>query len=88
MKPDRGTVVAEIDGQRIDLVGRTPEEIVDLGIVLVPEGRRLFPRLSVEENLVLGAYWSAACLGLKRTWRSATTCFPSCASGAGSRSVT
>ena len=32
------------------------EEIVDLGIALVPEGRRLFPRLTVEENLLLGAF--------------------------------
>ncbi|MEI9803156.1 MAG: hypothetical protein WDN48_00280 [Pseudolabrys sp.] len=31
------------------------EEIVDLGIALVPEGRRLFPKLTVEENLLLGA---------------------------------
>ena len=39
-----------------DLVGRTTEEIVDLGISLVPEGRRLFPKLTVEENLLLGAF--------------------------------
>jgi len=31
------------------------EQIVDLGIALVPEGRRLFPKLTVEENLLLGA---------------------------------
>ena len=33
-----------------------PDKIVDLGIALVPEGRRLFPRLTVEENLLLGAF--------------------------------
>ena len=33
-----------------------PRQIVDLGIALVPEGRRLFPRLTVEENLLLGAF--------------------------------
>ena len=38
-----------------ELAGARTEEIVGLGIVLVPEGRRLFPRLSVEENLLLGA---------------------------------
>jgi branched-chain amino acid transport system ATP-binding protein len=54
--PSAGRVAATIDGVEHDLVGRTPEEIVDLGVVLVPEGRRLFPRLSVEENLLLGAY--------------------------------
>ena len=38
----------------------TPEAIVDLGVALVPEGRRLFPALSVEENLMLGAFRPAA----------------------------
>ena len=36
--------------------GKTPEEIVKIGIVLVPEGRRLFPFMSVLENLEMGAY--------------------------------
>jgi branched-chain amino acid transport system ATP-binding protein len=45
---------------RHDLIGLTTEQIVDLGIALVPEGRRLFPRLSVEENLLLGAYRATA----------------------------
>jgi branched-chain amino acid transport system ATP-binding protein len=36
--------------------GQAPAEIVRLGISLVPEGRRLFPSLSVEENLLIGAY--------------------------------
>jgi len=35
---------------------KTPHEIVRLGIALVPEGRRLFPSLSVEENLLLGTH--------------------------------
>ena len=55
-RPTRGSIVAEIDGVRHDLVGRKTEDIVDLGIALVPEGRRLFPRLTVEENLLLGAF--------------------------------
>jgi branched-chain amino acid transport system ATP-binding protein len=55
-----GTIRAVIDGMEYNLAGRAPEEIVDLGIALVPEGRRLFPRLSVEENLLLGAYRAAA----------------------------
>jgi branched-chain amino acid transport system ATP-binding protein len=53
---DHGEVFLEIDGQRIDLRGKPPEAIVNLGIALVPEGRRLFPKLTVEENLLLGAY--------------------------------
>jgi branched-chain amino acid transport system ATP-binding protein len=56
VRPNAGRIMAEIDGIKHDLIGRTTEEIVDLGIVLVPEGRRLFPRLSVEENLLLGAF--------------------------------
>jgi branched-chain amino acid transport system ATP-binding protein len=42
------------DGQPIG--GKTPHEIVRLGIAMVPEGRRLFPSLSVEENLLLGTH--------------------------------
>ncbi|MFZ0421683.1 MAG: ABC transporter ATP-binding protein [Xanthobacteraceae bacterium] len=42
------------DGEPIG--GRTPHEIVRLGIAMVPEGRRLFPSLSVEENLLLGTH--------------------------------
>ena len=56
VRPTAGKVVATIDGQQYDLVGRATEEIVDLGIALVPEGRRLFPKLTVEENLLLGAF--------------------------------
>ena len=56
IRPFAGEIFLEADGQRIDLVGKSPEEIVGLGITLVPEGRRLFPKLTVEENLLLGAY--------------------------------
>src|SRR5215475_10917963 len=45
LPPRNGRITAEIDGVTHALVGRTTEEIVDLGIALVPEGRRLFPRL-------------------------------------------
>jgi len=55
VQPRRGKIIAEIDGHSHDLVGKTTEQIVDLGIALVPEGRRLFPRQTVEENLLLGA---------------------------------
>jgi branched-chain amino acid transport system ATP-binding protein len=58
--PSRGAITLETDGGTADLVGMTPEAIVDLGVALVPEGRRLFPALSVEENLMLGAYRPAA----------------------------
>jgi branched-chain amino acid transport system ATP-binding protein len=55
LTPQAGSVVATTDGTAHELAGRTTEEIVSLGIALVPEGRRLFPRLTVEENLTLGA---------------------------------
>ncbi|NQV57684.1 MAG: ATP-binding cassette domain-containing protein, partial [Rhodospirillales bacterium] len=46
--------MVEFDGQSIG--HRTPHELVRLGIAMVPEGRRLFPSLTVEENLQLGGY--------------------------------
>jgi branched-chain amino acid transport system ATP-binding protein len=55
VRPAEGRIVADIDGVKHDLVGMKTEDIVDLGIALVPEGRRLFPKLTVEENLLLGA---------------------------------
>ena len=58
--PAAGSITAEIDGEPVDLVGRATAAIVDLGITLVPEGRRLFPKLSVEENLLLGAFRATA----------------------------
>jgi branched-chain amino acid transport system ATP-binding protein len=60
VRPSAGTIVAEIDGAKHNLVGKSTEEIVDLGIALVPEGRRLFPKLTVEENLLLGAFRATA----------------------------
>jgi branched-chain amino acid transport system ATP-binding protein len=47
-----GTV--EFDGQRLN--GRAPHKIVRMGVALVPQGRELFPGLSVYDNLMLGAY--------------------------------
>jgi len=44
----------EFEGVRID--GKAPEEIVQMGIIQVMEGRRLFEHLTVEENLRVGAY--------------------------------
>jgi branched-chain amino acid transport system ATP-binding protein len=52
LAPRAGTI--EFDGRLI--VGRSPDAIVALGLVQVPEGRRVFPELSVEENLRVGAY--------------------------------
>jgi branched-chain amino acid transport system ATP-binding protein len=76
VRPRKGSIIAEIDGINHDLVGRTTEEIVDLGIALVPEGRRLFPLLTVEENLLLGAYRSTARRELARNLAVCYETFP------------
>ena len=60
VQPTAGRITAVIDDVEHDLVGKAPEEIVELGIALVPEGRRLFPKLTVHENLLLGASRPAA----------------------------
>lgn len=56
LKPASGSIV--FDGEHIDNI--PPHEIVRRGIALVPEGRRIFPYLSVKDNLFLGAYSKAA----------------------------
>ena len=76
VRPHEGSIIAEIDGIKHDLVGRSTEEIVDLGIALVPEGRRLFPLLSVEENLLLGAYRKTARRELERNLAVCYETFP------------
>ncbi|WP_271270882.1 ABC transporter ATP-binding protein [Aliamphritea hakodatensis] len=52
IKPQAGAI--EFENRRTD--GMRPDEIVDLGITLVPEGRQLFPFISVRDNLLMGAY--------------------------------
>jgi len=56
VRPTRGSVVLKIEDQTHDLTKLSTEEIVSLGVAMVPEGRRLFPKLTVEENLLLGAF--------------------------------
>jgi branched-chain amino acid transport system ATP-binding protein len=60
VRPDRGRLSLTIDGVVHDLTKFSPEAIVDLGVALVPEGRRLFPKLTVTENLMLGAFRKSA----------------------------
>jgi branched-chain amino acid transport system ATP-binding protein len=76
VRPGAGEIVLENDGRRIPLVGKTPEEIVNLGIALVPEGRRLFAALNVEENLLLGAYRKEARADIDRNLAVAYEAFP------------
>jgi branched-chain amino acid transport system ATP-binding protein len=53
VKPLSGRILLETNGKTIDLVGRSPHEITNLGLASIPEGRCLVPNLTVEENLVL-----------------------------------
>jgi branched-chain amino acid transport system ATP-binding protein len=74
--PESGEMYLETDGARVDLRGKSTEEIVGLGIALVPEGRRLFPKLSVEENLLLGAYRKGARVDIPKNLAFAYEAFP------------
>jgi len=56
VRPTKGSISLSLDGKVLDITKLSTEEIVNLGVALVPEGRRLFPKLTVEENLLLGAY--------------------------------
>ncbi len=76
LRPSQGSITATLDGRAVNLIGLSPEEIVGLGIVLVPEGRRLFPRLTVEENLMLGAWRKAARALRQRNLDVCYDCFP------------
>ena len=76
VRPSAGRITAEIDGARHELVGLATEAIVDLGIAFVPEGRRLFPKLSVTENLMLGAFRHAARAGIARNLEFCFETFP------------
>jgi branched-chain amino acid transport system ATP-binding protein len=76
VRPTAGSIVATIDGQRHELIGMPTEDIVDLGIAFVPEGRRLFPRLTVTENLLMGAFRKAARSAIERNLAFCFETFP------------
>jgi branched-chain amino acid transport system ATP-binding protein len=72
LTPRRGSVLFE--GQPIHQ--RPPHELVRLGIAHVPEARRLFPEMTVKENLLLGALSPAAKEARGRTLEKVFTIFP------------
>lgn len=76
LRPTKGRISVTIGGTTHDLGGMSTVEIVDLGIALVPEGRRLFPRLSVEENLLLGAFRPTARSAMKDNLAFCYEAFP------------
>ena len=76
VRPQRGGLSLTVDGKEHDLTRLSPEAIVDLGVALVPEGRRLFPKLTVLENLMLGAFRKAARRNIDRNLALAFETFP------------
>jgi branched-chain amino acid transport system ATP-binding protein len=76
VRPTKGSVVLSIDGRDHDLTKLSTEEIVNLGVALVPEGRRLFPKLTVEENLLLGAFRPLARREIKTNLAFSYEAFP------------
>lgn len=61
-------------GQRID--GKDPADLVKAGIAMVPEGRRVFPYMSVKDNLLMGAFTRSDKADIARTLDSVLTRFP------------
>ncbi len=76
VRPTAGSIVATIDGVSHELAGMATEAIVDLGIGFVPEGRRLFPRLTVTENLLMGAFRKTARPKIAENLAFCFECFP------------
>jgi branched-chain amino acid transport system ATP-binding protein len=72
VRPSAGT----IEFQGVSISGLPPERIVELGIVQVPEGRRVFPRLTVHQNLSAGAYSPRAHSAEKTTREKVFAAFP------------
>ena len=62
------------EGRRID--GTAPDAIVKQGIAMVPEGRRVFPLMSVKDNLLMGAFTRTDKAGIAQTLESVLTRFP------------
>jgi branched-chain amino acid transport system ATP-binding protein len=71
-RPVAGNVM--FDGK--ETTGQAPEEIVRRGLCLAPEGRRIFPRMSVYENLLMGAYTRRDEPGIKSDIDRAFSLFP------------
>ena len=76
VRPSRGSISLSLNGKKHDLTRLTTEQIVNLGVAMVPEGRRLFPKLTVEENLLLGAFRKLARADIDRNKAFCYECFP------------
>ena len=76
VRPTQGSLTLKMDGENHDLTKLSTEAIVNLGVAMVPEGRRLFPRLTVEENLLLGAFRPLARSEISRNLSFSYEIFP------------
>jgi branched-chain amino acid transport system ATP-binding protein len=76
VRPTAGSVTLEMDGATHDLTRLSTEAIVSLGVAMVPEGRRLFAKLTVEENLLLGAFRPQARGAIGKNLKFCYTAFP------------
>jgi branched-chain amino acid transport system ATP-binding protein len=76
VRPTEGQVLLEIDGTTHDASRMSTEQIVEAGVCIVPEGRQLFPKMSVEQNLMLGAYRRSARAMASRTLEECFELFP------------
>jgi len=76
VRPTRGSIVLQLDGAEHDLTRLSTEQIMNLGVAMVPEGRRLFPKLTVAENLLLGAFRPAARGAIAKNLEFAYEIFP------------
>jgi len=72
VRPKEGQIT--LDGK--SLLGKKPYEIVRLGLSMAPEGRRIFPDLTVMENLLLGAYARMDTAGISRDLEFVFSLFP------------
>jgi branched-chain amino acid transport system ATP-binding protein len=70
----QGTGSIQLDGH--SLAGLSPEQVCRLGLVQVPEGRQLFGKMSVEENLLMGAYRRRDRAALRRSLEYVFQLFP------------
>jgi branched-chain amino acid transport system ATP-binding protein len=76
VRPTRGSVLLNLDHEKHDLTRLSTEDIVNLGVAMVPEGRRLFPKLTVEENLLLGGFRPTAREAIQRNREMMFEIFP------------
>jgi branched-chain amino acid transport system ATP-binding protein len=72
LRPREGSIT--LGGDRID--GKRPHEVVELGVCQSPEGRRVFPRMSVQENLEMGAFARRDRSGLSAEYDRVFELFP------------